>query len=56
MKDDALKNFGLRMDIKGLPEELLNELLITKIGELGSQIIDVIDNTYHGMANIDTDN
>jgi len=54
MTEENFKKLGRRLgDLSDLPEELRAELQITKTDELENQIIEVINESYEGMANID---
>ncbi len=54
MGDEEFKKLGRRLgDLGDLPEELRSQLQATKKDELENQIIQVLDELYQGMANID---
>ena len=51
---DEFKSLGKRVgDIDDLPEEVRRHLQISKTDELDDQILDVLNNMYSGMANLD---
>lgn len=54
MDKDLPNDLGRRMgDLSDLPEELRNQLQITRVSELEQTIIAVIDGMYQGVANVD---
>ncbi len=55
MNEDTLNKVGKRLtgNLEGLPQELLDELQITKTDELEDQILQVLREDYEGIANID---
>lgn len=46
-------DLGRRIDVSDLPEELRSQLQFARVSELESAIIDVIRDTYDGIANVD---
>ena len=54
MNEVNLKNVGSRIgDTSDLPEELVKQLNIAKLGDLESKVVSVLKDRFGGVANVD---
>lgn len=48
-----IKEAGSRLNLQGLPKDILDQLKANKLDDMEEKIIDVLTNFYSGLANID---
>lgn len=48
-----IKEAGSRLNLQGLPQNILDQLKGNKLDDMEKKILDVLTNLYSGLANID---